>query len=345
MNLKELSELLGLSPTTVSRALNGYPEVSESTRIRVVEAARRHNYRPNMQAKRLATGRAMSIGHVIPASTQHEMVNPIFSDFLSGASEIYAEHGYDIHLSLAKDAKEEKIYRELKAQGAVDGVIVHAPSMNDARIAFLKDIGLPFVVHGRASGVAASYSWLDVNNFRSFKRATEFLTDLGHRRIALINGLEHMDFAHRRRRGYEAALAERGITPDPELMLSREMTEHYGHAAAQTLLRLKVPPTAFLVSSIIPAIGLQRALHDAGLRPGQDVSLICHDDDLSYLKNGAEVPIFTATKSSVREAGRQCASMLIQQINQPESAPLQQLLEAELTVGQSTGPCRNPALS
>jgi len=338
MNLKKLSAILDLSPTTVSRALNGYPEVSETTRLRVVEAARRHNYRPNMQAKRLATGRAMSIGHVIPASTQHEMVNPIFADFLSGASEIYAEHGFDLHLALARPGDQERIYREMRAQGAVDGIIVHAPSMNDQRIDLLREIGLKFVVHGRASGVSGAYSWLDVNNARSFDRATHFLLDLGHRRIAFLNGLEHMDFAHRRRRGYETALAARSIAPDPALMFSQEMTEHYGYTAARTLLDVPHPPTAFLVSSIITAIGVQRALQDTGRRPGRDVSIICHDDDLSYLKNGADVPIFTATKSSVRHAGRQCARMLIAQINDPDLPPQQNLLEAKLTVGQSTGP-------
>ena len=68
MNLKQLSATLGLSPTTVSRALNGYPEVNEETRLRVAEAAFRHNYRPNTRAKSLATGRAMAIGHVISLS-------------------------------------------------------------------------------------------------------------------------------------------------------------------------------------------------------------------------------------------------------------------------------------
>ena len=85
MNLKMLAAHLGLSQTTVSRALNGYPEVSEATRQRVVEAAQRLNYAPNQRAKGLATGRAMAIGHVIPVSKQHEMMNPVFGDFVAGA--------------------------------------------------------------------------------------------------------------------------------------------------------------------------------------------------------------------------------------------------------------------
>ncbi|MDH3263922.1 MAG: LacI family transcriptional regulator, partial [Paracoccaceae bacterium] len=94
MRLKELSAVLGLSPTTVSRALNGYSDVSEETRRRVQEAARRHNYRPDARARGLAMGRARAIGHVIPISTKHEMLNPVFADFIAGAGETYARAGY-----------------------------------------------------------------------------------------------------------------------------------------------------------------------------------------------------------------------------------------------------------
>ena len=85
MNLKELARKLDLSPTTVSRALNGYPEVNEATRERVAAAARRYNYKPNTRAIRLATGRAMAVGHVIPLATRHEIVNPVFADVIAGA--------------------------------------------------------------------------------------------------------------------------------------------------------------------------------------------------------------------------------------------------------------------
>ena len=264
MNLKDLSSLLGLSQTTVSRALNGYPEVSEATRHRVAAAAEKHNYRPNTRAKGLATGRSMAIGHVIPISTQHEMVNPVFGDFIAGAGEAYAAAGYEMILSLVQDNQEERVYRGMFAKGSVDGIVVHAPEMNDPRIALLQEIGLPFAVHGRASRITTPYNWLDVNNKSAFQRATDFLLDLGHRRIGLLNGLETMDFAHRRRAGYEEALHNRGVDVDPQLMRSEEMTETYGYQSVRQMMELPEPPTAYLVSSMIPAIGIRRAIHDAG---------------------------------------------------------------------------------
>lgn len=340
MNLKELARKLDLSPTTVSRALNGYPEVNEATRERVAAAAKKYNYQPNTRAIRLATGRAMAVGHVIPLATRHEIVNPVFADFIAGAGEVYSRNGYDLLLSVVSDDDEERAYRELKSRGTVDGVIVHSPRMRDERIPLLHDLGIPFVVHGRATDSPRPYPWVDVNNRRAFQRATEFLLDLGHRRIALMNGLEFMDFALRRRAGYEAALAARGIPVNPAIMASEEMTETSGHRLGAALLSGPNPPTAFLVSSIIMGLGIRRAIEERGLQMGRDVSVIVHDDELSYLRNGDDLPIFTATRSSVREAGRQAAAMLIGLIRGEAGAPRELLMEAELIIGQSTGPHR-----
>ncbi len=344
MNLKQLSKELGLSQTTVSRALNGYPEVAEATRKRVAEAAERLNYRPNTRARSLATGRSMAIGHVIPLSTKNEIMNPIFADFIAGAGETYFKGGYEMVLSVVNDADEARVYRSLAAKGAVDGLIVHAPRTGDPRIALLKDIGLPFVVHGRASAGDGDYSWVDVNNRRAFQRATEFLIDLGHRKIALVNGLETMDFAARRRDGYLRALRDRGLAPDDGLMSSDEMTESYGYEAARRLMSRPDAPTAILSSSMIIALGIRRAIEGLGLRMGRDVSIVTFDDDLSYLGNGKDIPIYTSLRASVREMGRRAAQMLLDRIEQRSRPAEHVLIEAELTVGQSTGPAPVPEL-
>ncbi|WP_072900409.1 LacI family DNA-binding transcriptional regulator [Cognatiyoonia sediminum] len=342
MNLKELSETLGLSQTTVSRALNGYPEVSEATRTRVEMAARKFNYSPSSRAKGLATGKALAIGHVIPTRSKHEMVNPVFGDFIAGAGEIYAQNGYEMILSIVNaDASEETVYRGLQSRRAVDGVVVHGPRMADDRIPLLNEIGLPFVVHGRASEISEPYEWLDVNNKHAFERATQFLIDLGHRRIALINGLEVMDFARRRRLGYEAALNSEDLDIDESLIFSEEMTEEYGYETTRTILDRSDAPTAVVASSMIIALGVRRAIEERGLVMGKDLSIVTHDDMLSYLQNGGDVPIFTATRSSVREAGRKAAEMLLQKISNPTTPPQNILFEAELTVGRSTGPAPN----
>ncbi|WP_108482076.1 LacI family DNA-binding transcriptional regulator [Oceaniglobus ichthyenteri] len=342
MNLRQLSALLGLSQTTVSRALNGYPEVSEATRQRVAQAARAHNYSPNTRAKSLATGRSMAIAHVIPLSSHHEMVNPVFADFIAGAGEVYAKNGYDMILSMTGDRDESKVYRDIRAKNTVDGLIIHAPRLHDSRLKLLEDLGLPFVVHGRFGNQTEGYHWLDMNNRRAFARATGFLAELGHRRIALLNGLEDMDFADRRRDGYLTGLANHGLSRDPFLMAAQEMTEYHGFSVTKTWLAAPSPPTAILLSSMILTMGARRAVHEAGLTLGRDISIISHDDDLSYFRNGDPVPEFTSLRSPVRDHGRRAAQMLLRAIATPDMPPQNQLLEAELHVGLSTGPAPLP---
>ena len=341
MNLKELSKHLGLSQTTVSRALNGYPEVSEATRARVVAAAHANFYSPNTRAQGLATGLSRCIGHVISVGDSGEMVNPIFGDFMAGAGETYAAHGYDMMVTRVGEQDEAEIYRSLKARGAVDGLVMHAPRFDDSRLPLLTELGLPFVVHGRSTGARVPYSCLDVNNRRAFHEVTQHLTSLGHRRIALINGQEQLDFAIRRRQGFQQGLDDAGLVADPALMAQGEMTEDYGYLNATNMLDLPNPPTAFLVSSIICAAGVRRALDDRDLRAGRDVSIATFDDCLSYFRNSAAPPVFTAMQSSVRAAGAALAQMLIDRINTPNAPHTKTLWEAEFVVGASTGPIKD----
>lgn len=345
MKLKELADILGLSQTTVSRALNGYPEVREETRQRVLRTATEHNYQPNTRAMGLATGRAKAIGHVIAIDSKNELVNPVFGEFIAGASQIYSANGYELLLTVEQSQNEEETYRKIAAKGAVDGVIVQSPKRDDSRVALLIDIGLPFVIHGRVGECDLEYSWIDFNNRRAFQQATKLLLDLGHQRIALINGFETLNFAWLRRQGYLKALSDVGIDADETLMSSDEMTEGHGYYSASAMLKQKNGPTAFLVSSYMLALGVRRAIAHAGLRMGEDVSVIIHDDELSFFQNNDPVPQFTATRSSVREAGVRSAKMLLKIINDPSLAPMSELLEAHLTIGLSTGALRRGAIS
>jgi LacI family transcriptional regulator len=340
MRLKELADSLGLSPTTVSRALNGYPEVNEQTRARVVAAAHAHSYRPSSFAKRLATGRARSIGHVLPLRP-HMSIDPHFSDFIAGAGETYAAAGYDMLISVIPENAEFEHYRGMASAGTVDGVIVHAPRIAEPRIGLLQELRIPFIVHGRSDSPSTGYDWMDVNNRRSFLRATSFLVDLGHRRIALLNGMEDLHFAWRRRSGFLDALAQAGLEADPAIMFSGSMNEPNGYQWTRQVLSLAERPTAILTSSILLAMGTLRAVQETGLRPGRDISIVTYDDQLSFLDNAGPVPTFTATRSSIRQAGSRCAELLIARIEGNQQGPIEELWEAELVVGSSTGPVQS----
>lgn len=338
MSLKKLSAQLGLSQTTVSRALNGYPEVSEATRERVLQAAAKSNYSPNQRAVSLATGRAMAVSHVVPIAPRQNVVNPIMAEFIAGASQTYKEMGYELTLTFTAEEDAEDIYRTLASKRSVDGFVVHSPVRNDPRIKLLNDIGLPFVVNGRVADSDESYSWIDVDDKRSFQRATKLLIDLGHERIALINGNEELTYAWHRKLGYRQALGEVGMEFDESIEFSTPLTETIGYSITRDLIETGRMPTAMLVSSYIVALGVRRALADHGLRIGNDVSVITHDDDLSYFDNAGAFPQFTSTRFSAREVGLKGAKMLLDLIAKPDKGPQQKLVEAQLIMGSSTSP-------
>ncbi|MCZ4090280.1 substrate-binding domain-containing protein [Sinorhizobium psoraleae] len=337
VNLKQLAELLGLSQTTVSRALNGYPEVNAKTRQRVLKAVRETGYRPNRAAQRLATGKAYSIGLVMPiASGIGSDIH--FGEFLAGLAEEAVKHDFHFVLNPSAPEDEEATFRRLAASGNVDALFLAHMRANDPRIAILKSLSIPFVVHGRSIGGPKDYPFLDIDNTAAFYDATRLLIQLGHRRIALINGQEHLAFAIRRKKGVTRALKEWGLDLDETLVHHSVMTDEYGYRSMQRFLKQPDPPTAVLCSSTALALGAVRAINQAGLTVGTDISIIAHDDVLPMLKpENFSVPL-TTTRSSLRAAGARVASRLIGGILDRGAYPDQELWRAELIVRASTGP-------
>ena len=152
VNLKQLSQLLGLSQTTVSRALNGYPEVNAETRQRVLDAVRETGYRPNRAAQRLATGRAGSIGLVMPMADGIES-DVHFGEFLAGLGDEAVKHDFHFVINPSHPEEEVATCRRLVASGNVDAMLLAYMREKDPRIAMMKTLKTPFVVHGRSIGV------------------------------------------------------------------------------------------------------------------------------------------------------------------------------------------------
>lgn len=338
MNLKELSQMLGLSQTTISRALNGYPEVNEETRQRVQKAARETGYRPNRAAQRLATGKAGSIGLIMPLSPDHSS-DMHFAEFQSGLAEASIVHDFHFVIMPSKAEDEEQAIRWLVASGSVDGYYLAYVREKDPRIAMAKSLSLPFIVHGRSFGLDLDYPFLDVDNEGAFYDATRFLLQLGHKRFALINGQADLDFAHRRRLGAEKALAEKGLQLDPRHTRHSFMGDEQGYRGMKEILASPDRPTAVLCASTVLALGAVRAMNELGLKLGTDISLIAHDDELPLLKPENFSTPLTTTRSSLRAAGKRVGERLIAMINQSTpQPPEQELWKVELVVRASTGP-------
>lgn len=331
LNLKQLSQMLELSQTTVSRALNGYPEVNEETRRRVVDAAKRHGYRPNPSARRLATGKTGMIGYVLPTGSAVD-IDPHFVEFLSGLGDYARAHELDLVLSPADAEEQETTYRRIVANKQVDAVYVSSPRPQDSRVALLDTLGLPFLVHGRSDGFDFDYPYLDIDNEGAFHEATRLMIQLGHRRIALINGDDRETFAIHRARGVRRALAGSGLALPDDQVSSTVMTEENGYRAARRVLEGSNAPTAILCSSLIMALGIVRAVRELGLTIPGDLSLIAHDDVFSWLKpENFSVPLST-TRSSIRAAGARVAERLIARLSGLEDGARGEVWPVDLVV-------------
>ncbi len=342
MNLRDLSKLLGLSQTTVSRALNGFPEVSEETRVRVKAAADLHGYRPSAAARRLATGQSGTLGVVFPR--ERNLLGDLrFTEFLSGAVQQASDLGYDITLAMASGTQnEENVYRRSVRAARVDGMILSSPLLEDPRIPLLRKLNMPFVLHGRTVS-SEPFPYLDIDNEGAFFQAAKLLTDLGHRRIALLNGDTAFNFARDRDVGFRKALATVGAPVDSLLVREGYMNEEHGESEARQLLMLpsQQKPTAFLCSSISQADGVARVVRHMGLEIGRDVSLIAHDDRLQDIRAEIFDPPLTATQSSIAEAGRRVVAILVQHLRHPGEPCAQDVWPVDLVLRESTGPVKS----
>jgi LacI family transcriptional regulator len=336
MKLRELAGRLNLSQTTVSRALNGYPEVKEATRERVLDAARRYGYRPNASAQRLATGRAGAVGAVLQTN-RNLMFDPHYVEFLAGLGERLAEDEIDIVLSPTKINDEVGSYRRIATGTRVDALVLSSPVISDDRVKLLTELGMPFVLHGRTVD-QAPHAWLDIDNEGAFRHATKHLLDLGHTRIALINGSKRFTYALHRERGFRAALVEAGLTVDEQLIGEGIMTDEVGYRFAERFLASKPRPTAILVTSMMMALGAFRAIRSAGLELGKDVSMIAHDDVFPFLNADRMVPTMSTTRSSIRSAGTRVAELVVEILGGRDPSTVHELWPVDLIVRGSTGP-------
>jgi len=336
--LKDISTELGLSVATVSRALNGFPEVNVKTRDRVRATAERMGYRPNRIAQRLVTGRSGMVG-MIAKINDDLTTDQTFLEIIAGLTASLMAR--DADLVLAVDQHDDPVvpYKRMMERGILDGFILNAPLVDDPRVDYLRSKGVPFVLHGQSGG-PSDYAFYGIDNVAVSADAVALLTDLGHRRIAFLNGDTRLAFAADRANGFVAAMSVMGLTVPPTFAVSEPPSESYGYTRALAMLsgRLGARPTAVLCSSTLIAAGVMRAAADLGLEVPRDLSVMAHDDALPHFRAIDFEPALTVTRSPLRDACVPLANHLIDLINGADPKTLQTLIRAEVIVRASTGP-------
>ncbi len=334
MSIARLAAHLGLAEGTVSRALNNYPDIAKTTRERVAEAARELGYRPSSTARRLATGVIETVGFVLPERDGH-VSDPFLAEMLDGIASELAAHDWDLIVAAVPEGHDERdVAERLIRAGKVGGFVLTRTRREDPRIAFLKEQGIPFVVHGRTED-PSGYAWLDVDNEKAFVDAVHYLYNLGHRHIAYIGGQLEFNYAHLRRNGYQRAMDEVGLEVARGYLVDGVTEAMAADDAMSQMLALPTPPTAVLCVTDAVALGAMRAISRGGLRPGHDVSVMGYDGLPTGL--AADPPLTTMSQSS-HDAGHEVARMIKALIEGAEPRDSQVLWEARLTQRASTNP-------
>ncbi|WP_447284266.1 substrate-binding domain-containing protein [Klebsiella pneumoniae] len=320
MSLKAIAKQLGISVTTVSRALNGYDDVSQETRARVEAEAQRRGYRPNTFARRLKMGTIDAVGLVFPVRPA-PLNNNVFLEMVGEISHELARHDIDLLLIADDEQADKHGYMRMVQGRRVDALIVAHTLDDDPRLAQLQASGFPFLALGR-SRLAQPYAWFDFDNYAGTCRATRHLIQQGHQRIALLGENNNQAFILQRRNGYLDALREAGLSD--AWLRSVPATRRGGYQATLELLRLPEPPTAIITDCNTHGDGAAMALAHLGRLTGDNrVALVVYDglpqDSI------IETDVAAVIQSTRQGVGRQIADMVRRLIAGEDLATLELL--------------------
>ena len=334
VTIKDIAKELGLSVSTVSKALNDYPDVSLETRQLVKETARRMGYRPSVAARSLRTRRTNTIGLVFCILDRH-LTDPYYLDLLASIGEECSRHGFDLLLSVCPDrGLERAAYERMIGGKRVDGMILTGTRHQDERIAYLVEREFPFVTFGRSER-DGDFPYIDVDGAKGASDGVQHLIDQGYRRIGFIGLPRELICAGHRFQGYQTALERNGLGFDPRLVIYCDhLTQEAGYRAMQRLLELDEPPDAAFVCSDVVALGAMRAVQEGGLAVGRDFGIVGFDD----IPMAAQVqPPLTSIRQPFYEVGTRLCRMLIKLIQGEPLAESHVILEPTLVIRESSG--------
>lgn len=292
ITIKDIAKLAGVSYSTVSKALNGDPRIKPATRQKVLAVAEKHQYRKNIMAQQLSTGRSNIIGFVLD-----ELSNPLFSNISGNLHAELKKRGYQMILVVADDGVD--IFSQLR----VDGCILWDYALED-REAFWKKfatLNMPCFVLG--TDEAPNSPYIKIDRKEGIYKAVQHLQSLGHSRIGFIGNSQNIKLE-----GYREALERIGLGFEPHYVLPAHSSWEDGYFAIRNYTFGPESPTAFIGLNNLVTRGALRALLEAGYNVPKDISLIGYDDlpDMQY----AEVAL-TTIGPPLEELAAQAAELIV----------------------------------
>ena len=312
IDIRGLADHLKISIGTVSRALNNRPGVHPETRTRVLHAATELGYVANASGRSLRRGTTNTIGFVIETGNPANQSGDNFFYVVTDAmNEYLTDRGYDLVILPCHSADDPVEYlARLVARGMVDALVITATRIKDQRIELLARSAMPFLTLGR-SETPGDYPWIDLDFYAVAIRSVAELAALGHRRIAVALPDNDATLGQHYREGYLAGMAAAGLTVEDDLIFRVTASEEGGFAFGSRIAALPDRPTAAILCSDTTTVGLYRALRDAGLTPGPDVSVISFRENPQFrFLNPAPACFRTSVPELGRAMGRAVLALL-----------------------------------
>ncbi len=331
--INDLAKELNVTASTISRALNDNPRISDETKRLVKEAAKRAGYRLNGVASALRSGRTYTIGVIVPTADRS-----FFSSIVRGIEDITNKTGYNLMICQSNDSNKseiEDINALLRAQ--VDGIVLSiAKETSDYKhFEDLRERGVPLVLFDRVTH-KAGVSTVTVDDYRGAYKATEHLIEQGCRRIATFVGEhQHINIYKERFRGYKDALADYKVPFYSEYVHTSSLGIDGGREGATTMWALPQPPDAIFCQSDFSALGAMQFLKEKGLKIPHDVALVgfANEPFTAYIE-----PALTTVDQHPVDMGQTVAKLFLEQIESEDTSTLTKniTLNADLVIRQSS---------
>ncbi|CAM3442964.1 LacI family DNA-binding transcriptional regulator [Marinicrinis lubricantis] len=334
ITIKDLARIANVSHTTVSRALNDSPLISEETKLRIKALAEQYNYIPNINAKSLVTDRSFQVG--IFFSTLDQGTSPSF--FYEAVRGVHRILGSSYNL-VVKGLDELGEVRRTVNRKLFDGILLMSQSATDDEfIDYALEQDIPIIVLNRKVEDRAIGNIVSADR-QGAQLAVDYLIHNGHSHIAIIRGRAGFQSARARTEGYMDALRASGMEPHPDYMPEGHYDVESGYRCMKQLLHHKNPPTAVFCSNDDMAVGAMKAIHDKGLKVPDDISVIGFDDSefTAYLS-----PSLTTVKRPIEKISRRGAEMLLQGMNERVQSETTEYVPTKLIIRDSVSTKKQP---
>lgn len=306
--IKDIARVAGVSVTTVSRGLNGYADVSEKTRKKILDIAKELNYSPNTLARSLVMNTSRTIGLLVSGLNKSSSKDNITFNILAGINSFVGESGYDLILFSTNSVKQaEKTYTQLCRERRVDGAIIQGIRTDDPYLKEVVESDIPCVLIDIPL-TSKTVGYVTTHNVLGAKKAVQHLISLGHEKIGLINGHEFAFVSQERLKGYEQALSDAGLVCNEEWIKNGEFSDRVAEEVSLKLLKEHPEVTAIFCASDLMALGVLKSARKLGIAVPNDLSIIGFDNIMlsSYVS-----PSLTTIAQDTFQIGYEAAKLLL----------------------------------